>query len=55
MHGYKRNGTSDLFAALNVGTGQVIHQTRKSHKGSDVLAFFKWIDLHTPQELDNEV
>lgn len=54
-HDYKRNGTTDLFAALNVGTGEVIHQTRKSHKGTDVLAFFKWIDLHTPRDLEIHV
>jgi len=54
-HDYKRNGTTDLFAALNVGTGEVIHQTRKSHKGSDVLAFFKWVDLHTPRDLEIHV
>ena len=54
-HDYKRNGTTDLFAALNVGTGEVIHQTRRSHKGVDVLAFFKWIDLHTPRELEIHV
>ncbi len=54
-HDYKRNGTTDLFAALNVGTGEVLHQTRKTHKGSDVLAFFKWIDLHTPSDLEIHV
>ena len=54
-HDYKRNGTTDLFAALNVGTGEVLHQTRKSHKGADVLAFFKWIDLHTPRDLEIHV
>jgi len=54
-HDYKRNGTTDLFAALNVGTGEVITQTRKSHKGTDVLAFFKWIDLHTPRDLEIHV
>lgn len=52
---YKRNGTTDLFAALNVGTGEVLHQTRKTHKGTDVLAFFKWIDLHTPRDLEIHV
>ncbi len=25
-HDYKRNGTIDLFAAMNVGTGEVLHQ-----------------------------
>ena len=51
-HDYRRCGTVDLFAALNVATGEVLHQTRKRHTGKDVLAFFKWIDLHTPADLD---
>lgn len=54
-HDYKRNGTVDLFAALNVATGEVLHQTRKRHTSDDVLAFFKWIDLHVPKELDVHV
>jgi len=54
-HDYKRNGTTDLFAALNVGTGEVLAATRKSHKATDVLAFFKWIDLHVEADLDIHV
>jgi len=54
-HDYKRNGTTDLFAALNVGTGEVFASTRKSHKSTDVLAFFKWIDLHVPRDLEIHV
>jgi transposase len=54
-HDYRRNGTVDLFAALNVGTGEVLHQTRKHHTAHDVLAFFKWIDLHVPQDLEIHV
>ncbi len=54
-HDHKRNGTTDLFAALNVGTGEVFHQTRKKHKGEDVVSFFKWIDLHTPRDLEIHV
>ncbi len=54
-HDYKRNGTVDLFAALNVGTGEVLHLTRRRHTANDVLAFFKWIDLHTPAHLDVHV
>lgn len=54
-HDYKRNGTTDLFAALNVGTGEVLHQTRKRHTAEDVLSFFKWIDLHTPRDLEVHV
>lgn len=52
-HDYRRNGTLDLFAAMNVATGEVLHDTRSRHAGTDVLAFFKLIDLHVPagQEL----
>jgi hypothetical protein len=35
-HDYKRNGTLDLFAALNVGSGEVLYDTRRSHTGRDV-------------------
>ena len=48
-HDYKRNGTTDLFAALNVGTGEVIYDCKKRHTGRDVLSFFKLIDLHVPR------
>jgi transposase len=54
-HDYKRNGTIDLFAALNVGTGEVLHRTRKRHTANDVLSFFRWIDLHVPAELELHV
>jgi transposase len=54
-HDYKRNGTTDLFAALNVGTGEVFHHTRRRHAATDVLAFFKWIDLHVPGDLEVHV
>jgi len=40
-HDYKRNGTTDLFAALDVASGKVITGFRRSHAGADVLAFFK--------------
>ena len=45
-HDYKRNGTTDLFAALNVGTGEVLTATRRSHKATDVRPSSSWIDLH---------
>ena len=48
-HDYKRHGTTDLFAAMNVATGEVLFDTKKSHKATDVLAFFKLIDLHVAQ------
>lgn len=54
-HDYKRNGTTDLFAALNVATGEVLYDCRKRHTGKDVLAFFKLIDLHVPPDLEVHV
>ena len=43
-HDYKRNGTIDLFAAMNVATGEVLTDLRKGHTGDDVMRFFKQID-----------
>jgi transposase len=54
-HDYKRNGTTDLFAALNIGTGEVLTDCRKRHTGADVLRFFKLIDLHVAKDLDIHV
>jgi transposase len=54
-HDYKRHGTTDLFAAMNVATGEVIYDCRKSHRGADVLAFFRLIDLHVPRHLEVHV
>jgi transposase len=54
-HDYKRHGTTDLFAALNVTTGEVIFDTKKSHTATDVLRFFKLIDLHVDPDLDIHV
>ena len=54
-HDYKRNGTTDLFATMNVATGEVLYDTRKSHKATDVLRFFKLIDLHVDKNLDVHV
>ncbi len=54
-HDDKENGTLDLFAALNVGSGEVLHDTRRSHTGRDVLAFFRCIDRHVAPDLDLHV
>ena len=50
-HDYKRNGTTDLFAALNVATGEVLYDCREHHTGKDVLQFFKLINLHVARNL----
>ena len=54
-HDYKRHGTTDLFAALNVATGEVTTALRERHTGRDVLAFFRQIDRDVPRDLDIHV
>ncbi len=50
-HDYKRNGTTDLFAAMNVATGQVLTHCQKGHTAKDVLRFFQQIDATVPRGL----
>ena len=50
-HDYKRNGTIDVFAAMNVATGEVLTDLRKAHTGADVLRFFKQIDASVERGL----
>jgi transposase len=54
-HDYKRHGTTDLFAAMNVATGQVLYDTKSRHSSKEVLSFFRFIDLHVPRALDVHV
>jgi transposase len=54
-HDYKCNGTINLFAALDIATGEVITQCRERHAAVDVLAFFKVIDKQVPRSLDIHV
>src|SRR3954453_6758305 len=50
-HDYKRNGTIDLFAAMNLATGEVLTGLAKRHAAADVLRFFKQIDASVPRGL----
>jgi transposase len=49
-HDYKRNGTTTLFAALNVLDGQVIAECQPRHRHTEWLKFLKKIDRETPKE-----
>ena len=51
-HDYKRNGTTTLFAALNVLTGDVIGECMPRHRHAEFLTFLKRIDRETPSGLD---
>jgi transposase len=48
-HDYKRNGTTTLFAALNVFDGQVISTCQQRHRHDEWLKFLKKIDRETPK------
>ncbi|SAL87337.1 transposase [Caballeronia choica] len=49
-HDYKRNGTTTLFAALNVLDGQVIAQCQQRHRHVEWLKFLRKIDSETPKD-----
>ena len=51
-HDYKRHGTTTLFAALNVATGEVIGQCMKRHRHQEWLCFVRAIDRAVPRPLD---
>ena len=49
-HDYKRNGTTTLFAALNVLDGQVIGHCQQRHTHVEWLKFLKKIDREIPKD-----
>jgi transposase len=51
-HDYKRNGTTTLFAALNMLDGKVIGTCMPRHRHREFLQFLKQIDQQTPADLD---
>jgi hypothetical protein len=50
-HDYKRNGTTTLFAALDVLTGKVIGQCLPQHTNNELLHFLKKVDREVPKGL----
>jgi transposase len=51
-HDYKRNGTTTLFAALNMLDGKVIGTCMPRHRHREFLRFLRLIDQQTPVGLD---
>ena len=54
-HNYIRNGTLDLFAALNVATGEVLARCKLRHRAADFVAFLREIDAGVEPALDVHV
>lgn len=51
-HDYVRHGTTTLFAALNIKTGEVIGEFHRRHRATEFLKFLKTIDSNTPAGLE---
>jgi len=50
-HDYKRNGTTTLFAALEVVEGKVVGQCYARHRHQEFLKFLKRLDQEFPKNL----
>lgn len=51
-HDYKRNGTTNLYAAFDIITGQVIGRTTKRHRAKEFLDFLRQIKKSMPKDID---
>ena len=51
-HDYKRNGTTTLFAALEMAEGKLIGQCMPRHRHQEFIKFLKLLDAETPGDLD---
>lgn len=51
-HDYMRHGTTTLFAALDIATGEVIGELHRRHRSSEFLTFLRTIEANVPSDLD---
>ncbi len=51
-HDYKRSGTSSLYAALNLTTGQVIGSLHARHRAVEFKKFLQRLDREVPADLE---
>ena len=54
-HDYKRNGTTNLYAALDVASGNVIADLTPRHRAEEFRRFLNLIDKSVPEHLDVHV
>lgn len=54
-HDYYRHGTTSLFAALNVLTGEVFARCHRRHRHQEFLRFLNQIDKEIPEEEDVQI
>jgi transposase len=51
-HDYRRNGTTTLFAAIELAEGKIIAECMPRHRHQEWIKFLKKIDAETPPNLD---
>jgi transposase len=51
-HDYRRAGTSSLYAALNITTGQIIGALHSRHRAIEFKKFLQTIDREVPAQFD---
>jgi transposase len=51
-HDCMRHGTTTLFAALDIASGEVIGELHRRHRSSEFLQFLRTIDANVPNDLD---
>ena len=51
-HDYKRHGTTTLFAAMDIATGEVLTDYQPRPRNQEWLSFLKLIDRTVPDDLD---
>lgn len=48
-HDYKRHGTTSLFVAMDVASGEVIGETCRRHRHQELLRFLRKVEKETPK------
>ena len=51
-HHYLRHGTTTLFAALDIRSGEVLAQCKRRHRHQEFLAFLEHLEANVPAELE---
>ena len=51
-HDDKRHGTTNLYAAFNVATGEVLGRITRRHRATEFRQFLAQIDRATPTDLE---
>jgi transposase len=51
-HDYARHGTTTLFAALDIATGEVIGELHRRHRSGEFLQFLRTIEANVPPQMN---